>query len=233
MLRHRVTTSCLVLLAALLAACSLDAQPSTSSTPTASGSGATPTVMSPGSGSTPAAPSPTDTVAPQGGSSLGWPFDVHAGLWVISTGYNTGPDHSGYERYSFDFQQRESTTVGLAILSPVAGDVSDAGSAYPYDSSSGRCARISFDGHSGYFVPLCNLVTVTPGHVRRGDRISTVADGANGNQIHITLYSLAPGAADQAANRKPIPFASPWTLAGCSYPANGKADQWGRTMVPC
>lgn len=178
----------------------------------------------------------TPVIAQQNNGTLDWPFDIHAGAWFIENGYNTGPDYSGYEVYSFDFQRRDTTTTGQPILSPATGDLIDFGSAYPFDDSSGHCGRLSVEGYSGYYVMVCHLVSVAARHVHRGDPMGTVAGGPNGDHIHITRYSLAPGipdTKDHAGDRKAMPFSAPWTIAGRSYPASGTANEWGRTPVPC
>lgn len=172
----------------------------------------------------------------QDASVLGWPFDVHAGSWAIENGYNTDPDHHGYELDSFDLQRQDTTTTGQSVLSPATGDVIDIGSAFPGDYTSGHCARVSVTGYAGYYVMVCHLVSVTAGQVNRGDPIGTVAGGPNGNHIHITLYYLPPGTLDTtayAADRMAVPFSAPWTIAGCSFPATGAANEWAGAAVPC
>ena len=176
------------------------------------------------------------TTTSSGNGALGWPFDTHSGSWAIENGYNTGPDHSGYELDSFDFQRQDATTTGQTVLSPATGAVIDFGSAYPYNYTSGHCARISVNGYSGYYVMVCHLVSVTAGNVKRGDSLGAVAGGANGNHIHITLYYLTPGTPDtkdHAKDRKAISFSDPWTIAGCSYPASGAKNEWHGQTAPC
>jgi hypothetical protein len=168
-------------------------------------------------------------------SVLGWPFDTSSGSWTIENGYNTGPDHTGYELDSFDFQH-SGGTMGQTVLSPAARTSVDFGPAYPYDGSSGECVSISINGQSGYHLMVCHLTDPQTGAVTQGQTLGTVHGGTYGDHIHITLYYLDPSVPDVKANasqRHAQDFSGAWSIAGCPYPASGKADEWAGTAVPC
>lgn len=200
------------------------------------------------------APLPSQGTGQAGQARIGWPFDTSTGHWVIENGYNWNTSNGGldhgcsttgqtcYEQYSFDFRLAgtSGSTIGATILSPASGALVEFGSAAPGDGTSGYCASISITGYSGYHVLVCHLQTrVQDRAVARGDIIGQVAGGKYGDHIHMTLYYLDPTAGGDtsanAPNRKATPFTDPWTIAGCSYPSNGSADQWGNpsTAVPC
>lgn len=186
--------------------------------------------------------------SPTGNGLLGWPFDPTQGSWIIENGYNWntangGLDHgcstlyeSCYELDSFDFQRRgpAGSTAGQTILSPATGTVLDVSSAV---NGAGRCVRIALDGHDGYYVLICHVDTPLTGHREKGQPLGTVnARTDYGDHIHMTLYYLTPGTADtvpNASKRQAVPFSEPWTIAGCSYPADGSANQWHGGSVPC
>lgn len=201
-------------------------------------------------------PTPTVSSKSQGNGLIGWPFATSAtsatnsGSWLIENGYNwntgthpPGLDHgcstlyeSCYELYSFDFQRRDGATAGQHVLSPVTGTALDIGAAL---GNAGHCVRISIDGASDYFIMICHVDNPVQGGVHKGDFLGTIdTNSTYGDHIHMTLYYFDhnnPGG-DTKANvrlRKAISFSSPWTIGRCSYPADGSADQWASTPVPC
>lgn len=192
------------------------------------------------------------TSAQVGNGALGWPFDAHAGSWVIENGYNWNSSNGGldhgcssygqtcYEQDSFDFQIRgpQGSTVGAQVLSPVSGSLVDFKSAVPGDGSSGYCVSIGVKGYPGYHVLICHLRNeVSDRTVTRGDVIGQVAGGDYGDHIHMTLYYLNPSDGNDtvpnASKRKAVPFTIPWAIGGCMYTPSGKVNEWAGTAVPC
>jgi hypothetical protein len=129
-------------------------------------------------------------------------------------------------------------TQGSAVRSPVDGTVAWV------DDSSPTCRRVGLTiaGHPDYRLALFPIEgELERGQsVKQGKRIGKIAPMgergcAEGNRLHMALYTPQPGADDDpVAGRKGIPFAGDWAIAGCDYPDDRRTiEQYRGELVPC